>query len=107
MRLVGTLADGTRLVGRVHTHARPGGVRFSSSVDLVLVPVIVTDRRGNYVTDIEQHRFAVLEDGFRQKVIYFEAPSDRSSLDLAVAIDISGSMTRTMPALKQSMQTLV
>lgn len=108
VRVVGTLADGTRLVGRVHTPARPGGgIRFSSSVDLVLVPVIVTDRRGNHVTDLDRDRFEVLEDGVRQDVIYFEAAGDRSSLDLALAIDISGSMTQTMPALKQSVQALV
>ena len=95
------VADGTRLIRRIHTPARPrGGVRFTSSVDLVMVPVIVADRRGNYVTDIERNRFAVLEDGVPQDVIYFEAASDRSSLDLVVAIDISGSMTPTMPALK-------
>ena len=88
--------------------ARPrGGLRFTASVDLVMVPVIVTDRRGNYVTDIERNRFEVLEDGLPQDVIYFEAASDRSSLDLAVAIDISASMTRTMPALKQSVQALI
>ena len=98
----------TRLIRRIHTPARPrGGLRFTASVDLVMVPVIVTDRRGNYVTDIERNRFEVLEDGLPQDVIYFEAASDRSSLDLAVAIDISASMTRTMPALKQSVQALI
>ena len=108
VRVVGRLADGMRLIRRIHTPSRPrGGMRFTSSVDLVMVPVIVTDRRGNYVTDIEQNRFEVLEDGVPQDVIYFETASDRSSLDLAVAIDISASMTRTMPALKQSVQALI
>ena len=108
VRVVGTLANGTRLIRRIHTPARPrGGLRFTASVDLVMVPVIVTDRRGNYVTDIERNRFEVLEDGLPQDVTYFEAASDRSSLDLAVAIDISASMTRTMPALKQSVQALI
>ena len=108
IRVVAIPAEGPRLIGRVHTPARPrGGIRFTSSVDMVLVPAVVTDRRGNYVTDLGRDRFEVLEDGVPQDVIYFESAGDRSSIDAAVAIDISGSMGETMPALKRSAQALV
>ena len=105
VRILATLADGRRLVRRVHTPPR-SGMTFRSAVNVVLVPTIVTDRRGRYVTDLVQDRFEIREDGMRQQVSYFSPPSD-SGLDLVVALDISGSMRDAMPALKRGVSTLI
>ena len=105
IRILATLADGRRLVRRVHTPAR-SGMTFRSAVDVVLIPAIVTDRRGRYVTDLVQDRFEIREDGVRQRVGYFSPPAD-GGLELVVALDISGSMRDAMPALKRGVSTLI
>lgn len=105
VRVLATFADGRRLIRRVHTPAR-AGMTFRSAVDVVLIPAIVTDRRGRYVTDLTQDRFEIREDGVRQNVSYFSPPAD-GGLDLVVALDISGSMRDAMPALKRGVSTLI
>ena len=97
VRILATLADGRRLVRRVHTPAR-AGMTFRGAVDVVLVPAVVTDRRGRYVTDLVRGRFEIREDGEPRPVSYFSPPS-ASGLDLVIALDISGSMRDAMPAL--------
>ena len=105
VRILATLADGRRLVRRVHTPAR-AGFTFRSAVNVVLIPTIVTDRRGQYVTDLVENRFEIREDGVRQRLGYFSPPAD-GGLELVVALDISGSMRGAMPALKRGVSTLI
>ena len=105
VRVLATLADGRRLIRRVHTPARPG-MTFRSAVDIVLIPAIVTDGRGDYVTGLARDRFEIREDGVRQSVSYFSPPAD-GGLDLVVALDISGSMRDAMPALKRGVSSLI
>jgi VWFA-related protein len=44
---------------------------FSVDVDLVVLNIAVTDRKGNYVTDLEPDDFRVLEDGIEQRLATF------------------------------------
>ena len=46
---------------------------FSVDVDLVVLNIAVTDRRGNYVTDLQPSDFKVLEDGIEQRLATFGA----------------------------------
>jgi VWFA-related protein len=46
---------------------------FSVDVDLVVLNIAVTDRRGNYVTDLKPTDFRVLEDGIEQQLATFGA----------------------------------
>lgn len=46
--------------------------RFSSRTELVLVPVIVTDRSGAHMSNLTKDDFTVLENGVAQKVATFE-----------------------------------
>jgi VWFA-related protein len=56
---------------------QPGGTTFKlqTNVRLVLLDIVVTDKKGNVVTDLKPGDFTVLEDGVQQRVRSFEPPS--------------------------------
>jgi len=69
--------------------------RFRSSVDLVNVGVMVLDKRGNFITDLNERDFEVYEDGERQTVRYFsrgDTAGEAENLRLGLLFDTSGSM---------------
>ncbi|HEV2021638.1 MAG TPA: VWA domain-containing protein [Terriglobales bacterium] len=49
-----------------------GSVKFTSRAELVLVPVVVKDKSGNFVTGLTVDDFTVTENGQPQKVSTFE-----------------------------------
>jgi len=65
-----------------------------ASVDVVNVLCTVRDRRGNYLTDLKQQDFELLEDGVRQKVQFFsnETGEDAQPMTVVLLIDTSGSV---------------
>ena len=75
---------------------------FRSGIDMVNVGVAVVDKKGNFLTDLEEKDFEVYEDGRKQALRFFvpcEAQSgsgDRAAptaeLHLGALFDISGSM---------------
>jgi VWFA-related protein len=73
-----------------HTPATRTGAAFRSSVDLVALTVTVTDQQRRFVTGLAQDDFVVTEDGVPQPIAIFAR--NRVPLDLAIAIDTSGSM---------------
>lgn len=50
-----------------------GGTLFRVEVDLVVLNVAVTDRRGRYISDLRPGDFRVLEDGIEQSLATFAA----------------------------------
>ena len=69
---------------------------FRTGVDLVTVPVTVTDRRGALVTGLTADDFTLLEDGQPQAISYFALGSadaaSRPELHLGLLLDVSQSM---------------
>ena len=69
--------------------------RFRAGIDLVQVGVTVTDRRGNFITDLNAEDFEIVEEGRKQTVTYF-AHGDQSAeappLHVGLLFDTSGSM---------------
>jgi Ca-activated chloride channel family protein len=68
---------------------------FRAEIDLVNFGVTVTDRRGNFLTDLTAADFDVLEDGKPQKVTFFARGDQQDSapeLHLGLLFDTSGSM---------------
>lgn len=57
----------------------------------VVAPLVVTDRKGNYIAGLKKNDFRVLEDGVSQDVSYFTT-SGKSTFHLVLLIDISSSM---------------
>jgi Ca-activated chloride channel family protein len=81
---------------------------FRSGVDIVNFGVIVVDRKGNDLTDLEEGDFEIYEDGQKQALRIFVpcdaqagrgagmAPLPRAELHLGALFDISGSMDSDM-----------
>lgn len=51
-----------------------GSFTFHVNSKLVLLDVVVTDRKGNVVTNLKQDDFQVFEDGRPEQILNFEAP---------------------------------
>jgi len=47
-------------------------VKFTSRTELVLIPVLVTDKSGAHVSGLKREDFTVLEDGAERKIATFE-----------------------------------
>ena len=66
----------------------------SGSSELVVLPVVVTDRQGRYVADLDRERFAVLDNGRRVPIELFT--NEDTPLTIGLIIDASGSMRTKM-----------
>ena len=51
-------------------------VTFTSRAKLVLVPVLVTDKRDNHINGLKKEDFTVRENGTEQKVVTFDEITD-------------------------------
>ena len=68
------------------THTKP----LRKDVDLVLVPVTVTDPMNRLVTGLEKENFQLTDNGQPQEIRHFS--SEDAPISLGVIFDISGSM---------------
>src|SRR5262245_20403902 len=62
-----------------------------SSVDLVMVPAVVEDRKGRPVLDLGPENFILMEEGSPQRIEYF-ARDLSQPVSIAFVLDVSGSM---------------
>jgi Ca-activated chloride channel family protein len=67
---------------------------FKASVELVSFGVTVTDRRGNFITDLTAEDFEIVEEGAHQTLKVFARGDEADALDMHVGLlfDTSGSM---------------
>jgi Ca-activated chloride channel family protein len=68
----------------------PGGFQVEVNVDLVELPVSVTDKEGDTVEGLTQNNFQVLEDNVAQEITLFK--HEDVPLSMGLVIDSSGSM---------------
>jgi len=78
------------------THAQT----LVSNVDLVLVPVTVTDEATRIVTGLEASNFIVLEDGKLQTIKYFYTQD--APISVGIIFDNSGSMRGAMDISREA-----
>jgi Ca-activated chloride channel family protein len=78
------------------THTRP----FRARVDLVLVPVTITDPMNRLVTGLEKDNFQVFENKERQEIRHFS--SEDAPISLGVIFDVSGSMSNKIDRSKEA-----
>src|SRR6516164_6382781 len=70
--------------------AKPGSM-IRMNVDMVLVPVTVTDPMNRLVTGLEQEDFQVYENNGEQRIKSFAA--EDAPVSIGIIFDLSGSMT--------------
>lgn len=66
----------------------------------VVVPVAVTDKKGNYIPGLKKEDFIILEDDVPQETSYFST-SGQSTFHLVLLIDISSSMRDKIADVKE------
>ncbi|MGE3959538.1 MAG: VWA domain-containing protein [Vicinamibacterales bacterium] len=100
IRLVVQPVDGDRLVKTLRTK----GIGYADRVNVqaIQVTVTVSDDAGRFIGGVQRGAFRVYEDGKPQPITYFA--SEDVPLELTVAVDISGSMTTSMPKLKKAVK---
>ncbi len=75
------------------------------SSNLVSVPVIVTNRQGQYVTDLQRRDFHVFENGVEQQIVHFSNVDQAFSVVLL--IDTSGSTSPFLDQIKSAAKAFV
>jgi len=80
----------------LRTHTKP----VRKDVDLVLVPVTITDPMNRLVTGLEKENFALTDNGQPQMIRHFS--SEDAPISLGVIFDISGSMSDKIDKSRQA-----
>ena len=80
----------------LNTHVRP----LKVDVDLVLVPVTITDPMNRLVTGLEKDNFELFEGGSKEDIKSFS--SEDAPVSLGVIFDSSGSMSSKMDRAKDA-----
>jgi Ca-activated chloride channel family protein len=101
-----TGVDAPTATGTASARAKPGSL-IRMNVDMVLVPVTVTDPMNRLVTGLEQEDFQVYENSGEQRIKSFAA--EDAPVSIGIVFDLSGSMTskllRAREAILQFIKT--
>jgi VWFA-related protein len=62
----------------------------SGSTELVVLPVVVTDKQGRYVSDVPRDRFSIFDNGRRVPIEIFT--NEDTPVTIGLIVDASGSM---------------
>lgn len=85
--------------GKAALHAR-GGERIRVDVNLVLIPLIVTDPLNRLVTGLEKNEFFLYENGSQQQIKSFS--SEDAPVSIGIIMDLSGSMSNKVVRARES-----
>jgi len=99
IRAVAEMRGRSRIVSTLHTRALDYVEKVS--VNAIQVNAVVLDD-GKFVRGLTRDAFRVREDGVPQQISHF-AP-EGSPLELVLAIDVSGSMSQSVPELKTAVK---
>ena len=91
--------DASGYAGQVRSQGQQMPV-YRAGVDLVVLNVAVLDDDGEPVTGLTAEDFKISEDGVPQEVALF-ASSSNTPLDIALVLDMSGSVAASAPAIKR------
>jgi Ca-activated chloride channel homolog len=85
--------------GAASLKIRPGEV-IRMNVDLVLIPVTVTDPMNRLVTGLEKEDFQIYENNVQQQITSFA--SEDAPVSIGIIFDLSGSMTSKLIRARES-----
>jgi Ca-activated chloride channel family protein len=83
--------------------AQPATLRVD--VNLVLVPVTVTDRSGRLITGLDRSRFQILEEGVPQDIASFS--TEDLPVSIGIVLDVSGSMRQKLASARAFLRALL
>lgn len=89
-------AAGVSVDPSLKTHTKP----IRKDVDLVLVPVTITDPMNRLVTGLEKENFALTDNGQIQEIRHFS--SEDAPVSLGVIFDVSGSMSNKIDKSREA-----
>jgi len=100
IRATSVLGDGRQ----IRTSIRTKGAEYTETVDVEVVQITatVTGSRGRFIRGLKASDFKVYEDRVPQTITAFAA--ENIPLELVVAVDVSGSMTKAMPTVKAAVR---
>lgn len=78
---------------------------LKTETDLVMVPVIATDRSGLYITDLKKDDFTITEDGVKHEVAFFGTVA--KPFQVVLLLDTSASTRETLNQIQQAAFTFV
>jgi Ca-activated chloride channel family protein len=73
----------------IHASAQEPSFR-SSSTELVVLPVVVTDKHGQFIADLDKGRFTVFDNGRRVNIDFFSG--EDAPVAVGLVVDASSSM---------------
>jgi Ca-activated chloride channel family protein len=94
-----TGAEAPAATGADAMKIRPGA-RIRINVDMVLVPVTITDPMNRLVTGLEQDDFQLYEGSSQQKISSFAA--EDAPVSIGIIFDLSGSMSSKLVRARES-----
>jgi VWFA-related protein len=71
-----------------------------ANVDMVSLPVVVTDKVGKRITDLKQEDFRVFENGVQQEIAGFAATDE--PVDIVLMLDTSGSTEKELAKIQNA-----
>jgi Ca-activated chloride channel homolog len=92
-------AEAAPATGAAAAKAKPGAL-IRMNVDMVLVPITVTDPMNRLVTGLEQDDFQIYENNGQQKIRSFA--SEDAPVSIGIIFDLSGSMTSKLIRARES-----
>jgi Ca-activated chloride channel family protein len=92
-------AEAPAATGTAATRARPGAL-IRMNVDMVLVPITVTDPMNRLVTGLEKEDFQLYENNGEQRISTFV--SEDAPVSIGIIFDLSGSMTSKLIRARDS-----
>jgi VWFA-related protein len=100
VRATAVLADGRKIQASVRTQ----GTEYTETVDVdaIRITATVTGRGNRFIRNLKAADFRIYEDGAPQPITAFV--SDDIDLEIIVAVDVSGSMTKSMPTVKAAVK---
>jgi Ca-activated chloride channel homolog len=92
-------AEAPAATGAAALRARPGAL-IRMNVDMVLIPITVTDPMNRLVTGLEKEDFQIYENSGEQKIVSFA--SEDAPVSIGIIFDLSGSMNSKLIRARES-----